>query len=546
MVAQRRQQPRLQVPLIGLRRSGKSSMLNVVYNDLHPDDTLFLESTLKAATVNSDSFLPITMTDMPGGVLLGASNRIEKGLPLTSSQARSAAAQAQARAGALAAAASPDPSSTATSQPATSTQTPAAPATSSQELLAWTGVSAVIFVIDAQDDYFEALSKLHSVILAAFAENQTIDFHVFIHKIDGYSEDYRQETLADIRGKVLDDLVDSSPSFTAQPWSYPAPVGVPKKDSGKSRSRSRDFGALGRSPALNGRAANGGAGSGAGSGSNNGAGYDASASEISLFSPGNNNGRSSGRDDSDIPMAGQINLESAVRLHFHLTSIFDTSVFVAFSKVQQSLMQKTKSVEAAPPPPRHLRPPSASGAGASGINRTPSPLAGASQLSSASTIPSTLAESVETLCDSICSSCKFDKAFLFDLPTRTFAGSDSTPFDAASFDVIFEYAGFLSKFASLYANVTPSCGDASTAAANGASSQPFPGAAALAPRRLATSVARLGPETSLAFWQINDRLSLITILKTDVHAKQSALIDYNLCFFQRAVVQLLDVVQSGI
>ncbi|KAN0063454.1 GTP-binding protein gtr2 [Thecaphora frezii] len=510
-------QPRLHVPLVGLRRSGKSSLLNVVYNNLHPDDTLFLESTLRPATVLSNSFLPIAVIDTPGGILLGA-NRLDAGLPLSSASSSSSAAAVAA------------------SQPSN-----AAPAASSPDLLAWTDVSALIFVIDAQDDYFEALAKLHTLILSAFAQNQTIDFHVFIHKIDGYSDDYRQETLGDIRGKVLDDLVDSSPSFVAQPWSFPTSPNANagggnasaanangRRELEKSRSRSCDFGALGHSPALE------------------AAGYDASTSEVSLFSSAN------ARNDA-AAAAGQINLEAAVRLHFHLTSIFDTSVFVACSKVQQSLMQKTQSLEGAQRGALSAR----QGAGRARGERlaasrpaVSSPLAGGAALggeAGAGARAPTLAETVETLCDSICASCKLDKAFLLDVRTRTFVGSDSTPFDAASFDVVLEYAGFLSKFAGLYANATPSsaeCGGAPARSGGGlARSSTRAGGSGT---RLASSVARLGPETTLAFWQLDQHLALMAILKTEVHARQSGLMDYNVCFFQRAIVRLLAVVRCGI
>nr|CDI53805.1 related to Ras-like G protein RagD [Melanopsichium pennsylvanicum 4] len=214
---------RLQVPVIGLRRSGKSSILNVVYNELHPDDTVFLESTTKPGFILSDSFLPIRIIDTPSRVLLG-DVRLQKGIPLITTTA------AGTRAG------PPPPVPARNPPPLTSqltTNSTIPPFTSSaaniQELLPWTQVSAVIFVIDAQDDYYEALSKLQTIILSAFAENQTIEFHVFVHKIDGYSNDYRQDTLSTIQGKVLDDLVDSSPSFVAQTWSYPEPLPVVSK-----------------------------------------------------------------------------------------------------------------------------------------------------------------------------------------------------------------------------------------------------------------------------------------------------------------------------
>lgn len=42
-----------------------------------------------------------------------------------------------------------------------------------------------MFVIDAQDDYIEALSRLNQTVTKAFKINSKIKFEVFIHKVDG-------------------------------------------------------------------------------------------------------------------------------------------------------------------------------------------------------------------------------------------------------------------------------------------------------------------------------------------------------------------------
>ena len=73
------------------------------------------------------------------------------------------------------------------------------------------GCGALIFVIDAQvsharlialppssycglfgcfqDDYREALIRLHQTVTRAYMVNQNIKFEVFIHKVDGLSDD---------------------------------------------------------------------------------------------------------------------------------------------------------------------------------------------------------------------------------------------------------------------------------------------------------------------------------------------------------------------
>lgn len=41
----------------------------------------------------------------------------------------------------------------------------------------------------------EALARLHSTVVAAYRVNPNITFEVFIHKVDGLSEDYKIGTL---------------------------------------------------------------------------------------------------------------------------------------------------------------------------------------------------------------------------------------------------------------------------------------------------------------------------------------------------------------
>ncbi|KAJ9574346.1 hypothetical protein L9F63_026007, partial [Diploptera punctata] len=71
------------------------------------------------------------------------------------------------------------------------------------------GCGALVFVIDAQDDYTEALNKLNLTVTKAFKVNQGIRFEVFIHKVDGLSDDYKMETQRDIHQRANDDLTDT-------------------------------------------------------------------------------------------------------------------------------------------------------------------------------------------------------------------------------------------------------------------------------------------------------------------------------------------------
>lgn len=116
---------------MGLRRSGKSSIQKVVFHKMSPNETLFLESTTKIIKddVSNSSFVQFQIWDFPGQIDFFD------------------------------------------------------PAFDSDVIFG--GCGALVFVIDAQDDYMESLSKLHVTVTKAYKVNPNITFEVFIHKVDG-------------------------------------------------------------------------------------------------------------------------------------------------------------------------------------------------------------------------------------------------------------------------------------------------------------------------------------------------------------------------
>ncbi|XP_038656803.1 ras-related GTP binding Ca isoform X1 [Scyliorhinus canicula] len=141
--------------LMGLRRSGKSSIQKVVFHKMSPNETLFLESTNKIYKddISNSSFVNFQIWDFPGQVDFF------------------------------------DP-------------------TFDYEMI-FRGTGALIFVIDAQDDYMEALARLHLTVSRAYKVNPEINFEVFIHKVDGLSDDHKIETQRDIHQRANDDLADA-------------------------------------------------------------------------------------------------------------------------------------------------------------------------------------------------------------------------------------------------------------------------------------------------------------------------------------------------
>ncbi|KAF8940090.1 ras-related GTP binding D [Dissophora ornata] len=147
----RESRPRLM--LMGLRRSGKSSIQRVVFHKMSPTETLFLESTSKINKDNIHSFIDFQVWDFPGQMDFF------------------------------------DPTFDTTA--------------------IFGEVGALVFVIDSQDEYMEALAKLHSTVVAAYRVNPNITFEVFIHKVDGLSEDYKIDTQRDIQQTTTDELADA-------------------------------------------------------------------------------------------------------------------------------------------------------------------------------------------------------------------------------------------------------------------------------------------------------------------------------------------------
>ena len=129
-------------------RSGKSSIYKVVFQKMSPTETLFLESTSKLFKddVTNSSFIQFSVWDFPGQLDIF------------------------------------DP-------------------TFNAEAI-FGGCGALVFVIDAQDDYLDALSKLNSTVTRAHRVNPEIKCEVFIHKVDGLSDDTKMETQRDIHQKV--------------------------------------------------------------------------------------------------------------------------------------------------------------------------------------------------------------------------------------------------------------------------------------------------------------------------------------------------------
>ncbi|XP_044735216.1 ras-related GTP-binding protein C [Chrysoperla carnea] len=310
------QKPR--ILLMGLRRSGKSSIQKVVFHKMSPNETLFLGSTNKIVKddIANSSFVQFQIWDFPGQVDFF------------------------------------DP-------------------TFDSDMI-FGGCGALIFVIDAQDDYTDALRKLNSTVTRAYKVNQSIRFEVFIHKVDGLGDDFKMESQRDIHQRATDDLVDT--------------------------------------------------------------GYD------------------------------------QIHLSFHLTSIYDHSIFEAFSKVVQKLIPQLPTLE--------------------------------------------------NLLNILISNSAIEKAFLFDVVSKIYIATDSTPVDMQSYELCCDMIDVVIDVSCIYG-----LRDDSEAAAFDEQS---------------SSLIKLNNGTVLYLREVNKFLALVCILRED-NFDRKGLIDYNFLCFREAIQQVFEL-----
>jgi len=140
--------------LMGLRRSGKSSITKVVFHKMSPSETLFLESTDKIVKedVANSSFVQFSIWDFPGQI-----DFVD-------------------------------------------------PTFDSEKVFERCG--AIIFVIDAQDDWDDAIAKFTQTVSRANAVNPKIKFEIFIHKVDGLTDDSKFASQAEIVQKAHEGLLE--------------------------------------------------------------------------------------------------------------------------------------------------------------------------------------------------------------------------------------------------------------------------------------------------------------------------------------------------
>ncbi|TFJ84146.1 hypothetical protein NSK_004619 [Nannochloropsis salina CCMP1776] len=177
--------------LMGPRRSGKTSILRVVFQKMPPHETLFLESThaVDIRLANNNPFLQFQIWDFPGDFFF---NRVSR-------NGGEGGGGGRELGGSM-------------------TQEGEGEGPKGRELLDEVGVfgapAALVFVLDAQDEpYHEALTRLVDLVARGQSVNPSLHVVVFIHKVDGdlfLSDEHKVDCQRDVQHRIAQELRDAS------------------------------------------------------------------------------------------------------------------------------------------------------------------------------------------------------------------------------------------------------------------------------------------------------------------------------------------------
>ncbi|KAL9056647.1 MAG: hypothetical protein Q9162_002818 [Coniocarpon cinnabarinum] len=313
-----RRQGKSRLLLMGLKRSGKSSIANVVFHKLPPSETLYLETTTAITKDSVHTLLDFQIWDFPAQLDLGTLSDVDNVL-----------------------------------EP----------------------VGSIIFVIDAQDEYFDAIARLVSTVMFIHQTHPSIHIGVFVHKVDSLSEDFRLDVFRNIQQHIQDELTD-------------------------------------------------------------------------------------GNLDRVTPS-------------FYQTSIYDHSVFEAFSRVVQKLIVQLPALE--------------------------------------------------SLLNTLCSSSRIEKAYLFDVLSKIYIASDTTPGDIIAYETCSDYIDVIVDISEIYGWDRPADGGKSEYGNQEAESL--------------ITMEKKGAKY-LYLREVNQYLALVCIVGEDDPQHRKAAIDYNVGAFQKALAQI--------
>lgn len=253
-------------------------------------------------------------------------------------------------------------------------------------------VGALIWVIDAQDEYLDAIVRLNNHILNLRETYPHINIEVFIHKVDGLSDDYRIDIQRDIIQRIQDELSD--------------------------------------------------------------AGYE------------------------NAPVT------------FHLTSIYDHSIFEAFSKVIQKLIPHLATLEA--------------------------------------------------LLNDLCRKCRFEKVYLFDVLSKIYIATDSTPVDMPSYEICSDFIDVIVDISEVYG------WERSPEYLAKLAGTPFnkPLEEQMGSKDAESCIVLSDQKRPVLLREVNKYLALVAIMKESTHGKMP-MVTFNVEVVVQALLKVFEITRKG-
>lgn len=198
------------VLLLGLRRSGKSSIQKVVFEDLQPHESINLPTTVRPdmTTIHSNDFIHFEVWDFPGQTdpfsECGTSNSNSSvntysnhGF-LNSNNSFIAYGHHSSSGGNIS-----NLHDVGAATNVCHTGAGGSVPYDVHQLLENCG--AIVFVMDCRELIDDARARLLDTICAAYHHNPELSIEVFIHKVDALSEDHQADLLANLQRRVKEE-----------------------------------------------------------------------------------------------------------------------------------------------------------------------------------------------------------------------------------------------------------------------------------------------------------------------------------------------------
>jgi Ras-related GTP-binding protein C/D len=167
--------------------------------------------------------------------------------------------------------------------------------------------------------------------------------------------------------------------------------------------------------------------------------------------------------------------ESKIHLSFYLTSIYDHSLFEAFSKVIQKLIPQLPTLE--------------------------------------------------SLLDILIQNCRMEKAFLIDVMSKIYVATDSSPVDMQTYELCSDMIDVIVDISSIYDNNSKDTEEGSSGSTSGDGE--------------AQATIKLNTGKVLYMREVNKHLALVTLMRQENFEKNSLIIDYNFQCFKEAITDVL-------